>query len=36
LANETDFSAITDDKEISENLALLVNNAGALMEGRFL
>lgn len=36
LANATDFSDITGDKEVSDNLALVVNNAGALMEGRFL
>lgn len=36
MANTNDFSAITGDKEVSDNLAIVVNNAGALMEGRFL
>ena len=36
LANERDYSAITADKEVAENLGIVVNNAGQLLEGRFL
>lgn len=36
LASSTDYSAITADKEVSDNLAIVVNNAGQLLEGRFL
>jgi len=28
LANSTDYSAITADREVSDNLAIVVNNAG--------
>jgi short-subunit dehydrogenase len=35
LANTTDYSAITADKEVSDNLGLVVNNAGQLLEGKF-
>jgi len=35
LANAADYSAITADKEVSDNLAIVVNNAGCLNEGRF-
>ena len=35
MANSTDYSSITEDKEVSDNLALVVNNAGQLQEGRF-
>ena len=36
LANESDYSAITADKEVADNLGIVVNNAGQLLEGRFL
>lgn len=35
LANTTDYSDITHDKEVIDNLGILVNNAGQLLEGQF-
>lgn len=35
LANAADYSPITDDKEVSDNLAIVVNNAGQLLVGKF-
>ena len=35
LANSTDYSAITDDKEVSDNLGIVVNNAGQMCDGKF-
>jgi len=36
LANADDYAPITADKEVSDNLAIVVNNAGLNMDGRFL
>ena len=36
LAKTNDFSDITGNDEVTNNLALVVNNAGSLMFGRFL
>jgi len=35
LANATDYTPITGDREVSENLAIVVNNAGQHLDGRF-
>ena len=36
LTKTNDFSSITGNDEITNNLALVVNNAGSLMFGKFL
>jgi len=35
LANAADYSAITADKEVSDNLGIVINNAGQFLEGKF-